>query len=727
MSTCKNCGKPLSETAKFCTECGTKVEEIAAAAQVETEVATEPVAEPAPETPVAEEIVAEEIVAEPAPEETPAEPETPAAPIIYEDIKSNSTKELPLDEVVAEPAEQPDKKGKKPKKKKKKGCAIVLILGFLTAALAVLLAVVIFVVSLFIPSKEPNYLLYLKDNELFYTEMPKTDPLQITENLNSGEYEINQWAMGRSVFLSNDGEKIFYIDRFEDEYVTVYYRNLKDVEEDPIKIDSDITNFKVSEKGDYITYLKGQERILYQHNLKDKEKIDTNVDHFVVSKNGKNMFYTKEAGEHLFFKERGSEKEKVDTHIHMVWDINEDATCAYYEKDDKLYRKEAGKEKEKLLSEFATLEFVGEKGAFYYTTTEDVEVNLKDYLDDDLYNADKKTKEPVYPNYPTYTGDLDAYWDALDRYYDKVEQYYEEYEAYLQKAERDAIRKELENYTCTVENRILWYHNGEKSTKITENYGWSIIANNENNVFAYNTYRTSDKKTVKMSEINSIYDLEYAVEENLYTERDFFVAKKETAHKIKTDSAYAFDLSTNGKKLFFLDNYNETANTGDLYTVDISGNNIKDPIIYEREVYTYELGEKDLVLTFKDVDVENANYSKGDLYVNGELLDYEVSIYTIVFIEGSEKFLYYTDPTDQSATLKLYSKGEKYKISDEVYDFAVTPDGDIAYLCEYNTTYQRGELKLYKEKKKESVQIDDDVTAIVPFLDYDVKGTPNYY
>ena len=56
---CPNCGNELSDTAKFCTSCGTSIPEAAPAAEAQPAVepeapAAEPEAAPAPEAPAAE-------------------------------------------------------------------------------------------------------------------------------------------------------------------------------------------------------------------------------------------------------------------------------------------------------------------------------------------------------------------------------------------------------------------------------------------------------------------------------------------------------------------------------------------------------------------------------------------------------------------------------------------------------------------------------------------------
>ena len=114
MKYCINCGSPLPDEAKFCSNCGfrqpekeqPKVEEPVVE---EAPVVEEPVQEPEPiveEVPVVEEVVPEEPKEEPAPQPEPEpvkEPQPEPQPVVEEQPVI-----VPVEEVKEEPAPQPE-------------------------------------------------------------------------------------------------------------------------------------------------------------------------------------------------------------------------------------------------------------------------------------------------------------------------------------------------------------------------------------------------------------------------------------------------------------------------------------------------------------------------------------------------------------------------------------------------------------------------------------------
>ena len=114
MKYCINCGSPLPDEAKFCSNCGfrqpekeqPKVEEPVVE---EAPVVEEPVKEPEPiaqEAPVVEEVVSEELKEEPQPEPEPEpveEPQPEPEPVVEEQPAI-----VPVEEVKEEPAPQPE-------------------------------------------------------------------------------------------------------------------------------------------------------------------------------------------------------------------------------------------------------------------------------------------------------------------------------------------------------------------------------------------------------------------------------------------------------------------------------------------------------------------------------------------------------------------------------------------------------------------------------------------
>lgn len=113
MKYCINCGSPLPDEAKFCSNCGFRQPEkeqpeVEEPEPNETPVVEEPVKEPEPiveETPVVEEVVSEEPKEEPQPEPEPEPVEEPLPE--PEPVAEEQPVIVPVEEVKEEPAPQP--------------------------------------------------------------------------------------------------------------------------------------------------------------------------------------------------------------------------------------------------------------------------------------------------------------------------------------------------------------------------------------------------------------------------------------------------------------------------------------------------------------------------------------------------------------------------------------------------------------------------------------------
>ena len=62
--------------------------------------------------------------------------------------------------------------------------------------------------------------------------------------------------------------------------------------------------------------------------------------------------------------------------------------------------------------------------------------------------------------------------------------------------------------------------------------------------------------------------------------------------------------------------------------------------------------------------------------------------------------------------LNLYKNKKSEKISDDVYNYAVTENGELLYLYDYSLRHYNGSLYIYSGGKAKKV--DDDVIALIP-------------
>ncbi len=609
------------------------------------------------------------------------------------------------------------------------------VMALASAALALILVVAILLSILFSAGNKNNFAIYIKDGEMYYTGLLKIDPMQVTSRLISYDFdedeneneELSQmsYSLGMYTQLSSDGKILFYVDKIDDEEgVTLYFRYINKPDDEPTKIDAHISTYSISEDGKYVTYLKGydDESDLYQYNLKEKDKIDSEVKEFNVSDDGKKIIYLNDEG-NIYFKAKGKDKEKIDRDVSFISYVNEDYNTVYYKKDDSLYKKVIGKDKVKIASDVSSVIQVYESGEIYYLKSDSDEVTLMDYVEDDYKDIDETMIEPEYPDSPSYW-DYDSFYEYEEAY----EKYEEEYDAYIDaldtyyaKEDRDELREELSDETMEQSIYTLFYYNGKKEIELADTVDYSNTYAIDNPVLIYSVYNQSSVEKVKLSEIDSVSDVKDMVEEAMFSSTEAYVAIKDNTTAIKQKDADEFNITSDGKTVYFLSDVSEKNNHGDLYKMNISGGKAQKPKLYDTDVYaswTYILRD-DMYLYYKDVED-----GEGELYINKEKIDDDVVLYGIG-LSIDDKIAYMVDwNSDKSyGTLKIYDHGKTKKIADDVSTFDFTPNGDVLYLYDYSNTRYKGELYIYKNGK--SKKIDDDVIAIVPI--YYSKYRGDYY
>lgn len=689
MIICPKCGKEIDDNAKFCNVCGAEIVK-EATEEVKAEVPAEPVAqEPAEQEPT--------IAVTKAPEE-----ETPV--------------------VTEAPAPAPEKA--------KKGFNLRRLIAIGCAALVVLILVIISVSTLVnFGDKANSYILYLKDDEMFYSDINKIDPWQVTADMFDGEksYEsgLIYGAGGLYPTMSQDGKILFYPDKVGNEN-SLYFRYVNKPKKEAVKIDSDIEAYYVNEKANTVIYLRG-DGSLYTHNLKDKEKLASDVQAFTASPDGKIVYYVNKE-DSLYYIQNKKDAEKIDSEVESIEYISEDYKTIYFNKEDALYKKKAGKDKEKLISDVYNIYTVYEDGSFYFTKDASEEIKYSAYINDDMKDQDAAMVEPVYPDYPTYPdypfswnyatqeeydaamADYNAECERLDAEYDAaVDAYNENIDAWWEKESRDRIREQMETETTKVYKYALYYYNGKEEKLVCES-ATAISTAAEKAAVTYKSASAGEIKKQNISEIDSIWDIDVYSEEVKGTR---FVAVEESTNELDLAKATAFRFNEEGDKLYYLDNANEEKNTAELFVIEISGKKTKDAKSVDTEISAdngYSIVGKN-VYYYKAYNQEKGS---GDLYKSGKLVDYDVQSVRFIDEEG-ETVCYVTEYNKEKnrGTLKVYEKSAK-KVADDVYYFHALPNGDILYITDFSTEYSKGTLYKYDGKSK---KVDDDVSGIIPVFE----------
>lgn len=661
---CPNCRRQLPDGTKFCGSCGTPLN-----------VASAPAAAPVdPVVPV-------------APVKT-AEKAPLIKPEVLEGIKNsvkNSIKKVPV--------------------------KYLKIGGIALAALVL----IIIVASLFSGGGEANYTMYIKDGQTYYNDFTKKAPYQITDDLmdDAENYELasNSYYIGRGMCLTEDGDKLFYLDKIDDGTGTLYYRSTSKLTKDPTKLAAGVSKYAVSEDGKTVTYLKGN--TLYQHNLKEETKIAKDVREFEASSDGKILYYVDEE-DTVYAYNKGTE-EKVGSEIEIEY-VTEDYKTVYFMDEDTLYKKELGKDKVKLVTDVSSVYGFNDKGTFYYTEAADV--SLTDFFT----------------------------WD-----------------------EDHASWKESLQESETTLYYSLYYYNGKSAELVAEACGNRISSScDDSYIMFYTQYDAAAVGGISMEKLETAYYESYyglstaaaeLVQGLLAEDGVNYIVIDGTATEVSIENLSKLRVSPDGKTVYALCDVEESE--GDLYKATVSGSKVGkfeeiDDSVSSEYGFSYASSSdsySDYFCYYKDVkDYE------GELCVNGESVDDDVYAYSSVRYNAKEnELVYYVDydRDDSEGTLKIYdgkkavevadsvhgySIGENGKIlylydyssnkskgslalydgkvkeiAEDVYNYAFTPDGDVVYLYDYSTSSYRGDLALYNGKK--SQQIDEDVVALIPLYE----------
>ena len=613
------------------------------------------------------------------------------------------------------------KKAEKRLKKKsapKKAAPIVIVALLLVAAIAA--AVVFLLPRLGIgksgASEElPGYILYAKDNELQFTSEKKLTPVELTNDLCDQEigedFDANFDAV---VAVSKDGKKVLYPDKYEagTYRIALYYRDLSKNAE-PVRIDTDISMYRVTDAFDRVFYLKGDDATLYTHDLKEKERVAKNVDRFELVEGGKSVVYLDTDGD-LYLQKLGKDKERIDRDC---WDfeIRSDGKYIYYTKTDGgLYRKQQGHDKEKITSDDIWEFYPYDSGECYYMTTYTEELPLSSVLVDDIAEQDAAMEEPEYPYYSDYSSD-EAYEKAVDAYE-------EAYAAYDAKCERDRIREEMDTKTCTLRHREWFYYDGAQTVSLMADvidypYGCSDSAGAPMLMFCA---PTDAEQKVRMSEITSYYDVEYMDSIADYgtdgcTLYAAIGGQVQTVAELDNTPTFLF-FRSDGSALSY-----RSFSDGGIMTAEISDGVVASPELTEPmdEECSSTMWKGESLYYLRDWSFESGDL-QGDLYCNGELVAENVAMYMgrSWLSDGQAAFLTDWNDRKETGTLQVFDGKKTQTIAEDVHCFEPTKDG-IAYLGEYSARRCEGDLYYFNGRK--SVSVAQDVTQL--YLVYDNDGS----
>ena len=287
------------------------------------------------------------------------------------------------------------------------------------AVLAAVLVVAILISALF-PVAKNNAYAYVKDDELYFSTVSKAKGEQVTTKMFDG---VTSSSVGGFTRISEDGKRIFYVDKYDGAGYDLYYKKTSGLKKDGIKIASGIKSYDISENGGRVTYIKDTDK-LYQHNLKEQgDKIDDEVDCFVASANGKKILYVKSEDleyedvhdeyddygyygdssfteNDLYLSKNGKAGEKVVSGYDELYYISDGLDYVVYTKGGALYTQKIGKDAVKVDSDVSGVIQVYDSGEIYYVVSEESEDGTEDSL---YYYSGKKDPVLVSDEYGSYS------------------------------------------------------------------------------------------------------------------------------------------------------------------------------------------------------------------------------------------------------------------------------------------------------------------------------------
>ncbi len=562
---CRNCGKELSDSAKFCSGCGTPV---APAASQPVPAGGETVRETAAEHTASVEIPEPPLENIPEPPVQPEETPVMEAPTVFFQPTAPVAVDAPpaTDPPVAEEIPAPVQK--------RRGKAGIAVIG-LGAIAAVVVVVVLF--KLFSgmaggSTRTPAFAYLTDDNELMYLANLKEKTEAIKVRAKGGVDDSVR------VEFTADGKTMYFWDDSQD----LYRITVSDVkkEERPKDIAEDVTSFIVLKTGN-VLYTKDGSRgsELYCFTGKDDFRVTKNHNTYQLSEDHKTVYYTEKDDTLTLYKaalKDGADPEELlsgatdiytdfDADILVYGEVDRDGDVSSSDADQNtltVYSCKPGGEPTELVSGICSIHSVDVDGgnvSFYYDRDERQEYKLYDLVSDAQQSADASitAQDLVWPDwygtyYPDevyeqngaayyrtslgasfpidtsalqastgltvaelvdYYGIFDlAYADAQERYNADVEEYNNKYEEWNAANNRNQMRESLKNESYTQHTRDIYHYTGSADaapiiTSVDEN---QFAASDEDGIFIYKkTAGIAGGKVCDLADLNyygEIYD-----------------------------------------------------------------------------------------------------------------------------------------------------------------------------------------------------------------------------
>ncbi len=256
----------------------------------------------------------------------------------------------------------------------------------------------------------------------------------------------------------------------------------------------------------------------------------------------------------------------------------------------------------------------------------------------------------------------------------------------------------------------VYYYDGKKSLLVAEKISSALPISPDTPILAYS--------------IDAAYNANFVPQQDDLL--SYYIAVKDNSSSV--DGWYDFVTSPDGKSIYYLekerddDAFVEQQAEHDLYKIDVLGNKIGEPKLYDTDVSLYSgihIEEDGTVWYFKDY-----TFGYATLYKDKKKIESNVDPLSTSYCSDSKTLAYYVD---QNTDVQGYTSGTLYfslngkmpvKVAEDVYHFQFTPDGQMLYLKDRSEQSGEGDLYLNKFSKK-SEHIDEDVSELLPVYTVD--------
>lgn len=267
-------------------------------------------------------------------------------------------------------------------------------------------------------SKKLNYVLYIKDESLYYMPTKSEKATKLADHKVNDTNLDKKWELyflGSQTFLSKNQKRLFFSENTDTDRETnvFYYVDVDDNGDlsERVKIADNVKSFKASYDGKFIAFIQKQEKQQLVHLMIDENKsevVDYDVRDFEISSDGKKLVYTKESPKMLSVtlleKEFGNSKEEISENcrylglgnffdngiIYYSISFDEESSIDMW---GELYKKKVGETPEKIDDNVVRVAKIYKTGEIYYSKAKDsVEtIDLKDIVVDDTKKEDEIT------------------------------------------------------------------------------------------------------------------------------------------------------------------------------------------------------------------------------------------------------------------------------------------------------------------------------------------------